>query len=78
MLSTVFDFYTGHKPGIEGRRPTTGCAHSKITRVHILSWPLPLLTSLYFLRMMEVLSPSDGSVTHNSAVIGEANHTIAL
>jgi len=30
-----------------GRRPT-GVAHSKITRVRVLSWPLPLLTSLYF------------------------------
>jgi len=31
-----------------GRRPT-GVAHSKITRVCVLSWPLPMLTSLYFL-----------------------------
>jgi len=31
-----------------GRRPT-GIAHSKITRVRVLSWPLPVLTSLYFL-----------------------------
>jgi len=31
-----------------GRRPT-GVAHSKITRVRVLSWPLPMLTSLYFL-----------------------------
>jgi len=31
-----------------GRRPT-GIAHCKITRVCILSWPLPVLTSLYFL-----------------------------
>jgi len=31
-----------------GRRPM-GVAHSKITRVRILSWPLPVLTSLYFL-----------------------------
>jgi len=31
-----------------GRRPT-GVAHSKITRVRVLSWPLPVLTSLYFL-----------------------------
>jgi len=27
---------TGRKP-VVGRRPTTGCAHSKITRVRILS-----------------------------------------
>jgi len=26
-----------------------GVAHSKITRVRVLSWPLPMLTSLYFL-----------------------------
>jgi len=26
-----------------------GVAHSKIARVHVLSWPLPVLTSLYFL-----------------------------
>jgi len=50
-------------------RPTLGCAHSKITRVRVLSWPLPVLTSLYFLRVTEVLTPSDGSVTQNSAVI---------
>jgi len=31
-----------------GRR-FTGVAHSKITRVRVLSWPLPVLTSLYFL-----------------------------
>jgi len=31
-----------------GLRPT-GVAHSKITRVRVLSWPLPVLTSLYFL-----------------------------
>jgi len=31
-----------------GRRPT-GVAYSKITRVRVLSWPLPVLTSLYFL-----------------------------
>jgi len=31
-----------------GCRPT-GVAHSKITRVRVLSWPLPVLTSLYFL-----------------------------
>jgi len=31
-----------------GRRPM-GITHSKITRVHVLSWPLPVLTSLYFL-----------------------------
>jgi len=31
-----------------GRRPT-GVAHSKITRVRVLSWPLPVLTILYFL-----------------------------
>jgi len=31
-----------------GRRPT-GVAHSKITRVRVLSWQLPVLTSLYFL-----------------------------
>jgi len=30
------------------RRPT-GVAHSKITRVRVLSWPLPVLSSLYFL-----------------------------
>jgi len=30
-----------------GRRPT-GVAHSKFTRVRVLSWPLPVLTSLYF------------------------------
>jgi len=47
---------TGHKPGIVGRIPTMGCAHSKITRVRVLSWPLPLRTTLYFLRVMEVLS----------------------
>jgi len=35
-----------------GRRPT-GVAHSKITRVHLLSWPLPVLTSLYFLTVMK-------------------------
>jgi len=31
-----------------GRRPT-GVARSKITRVLVLSWPLPVLTNLYFL-----------------------------
>jgi len=31
-----------------GRRPTC-VAHSKITRVRILSWPLPVLISMYFL-----------------------------
>jgi len=31
-----------------GRRPT-GVAHSKITRVRVLSWPLPVFPSLYFL-----------------------------
>jgi len=31
-----------------GCRPT-GVAHSKITRVRVLSWPLLVLTSLYFL-----------------------------
>jgi len=31
-----------------GRRPT-GVAHSKITHVRVLSWSLPMLTSLYFL-----------------------------
>jgi len=31
-----------------GRRPT-GVAHSKITRVRVLSWPLPVLPSLHFL-----------------------------
>jgi len=31
-----------------GRRPT-GVAHSKITHVRVLSWPLLVLTSLYFL-----------------------------
>jgi len=31
-----------------GRRPT-GVAHSKTTRVRVLSWPLPMLISLYFL-----------------------------
>jgi len=31
-----------------GRRPR-GVAHSKITRVRVLSWPLPMITSLYFL-----------------------------
>jgi len=31
-----------------GRRPT-GVAHSKITHVRVLSWPLPVRTSLYFL-----------------------------
>jgi len=31
-----------------GRR-STGVAHSKITRVRVLSWPLPVLPSLYFL-----------------------------
>jgi len=38
--------YTGRSP--VGRRPT-GVAHSKITRVRVLSWPLSVLTSLYFL-----------------------------
>jgi len=37
--------YTGRSA--VGRRPT-GVAHSKITRVRVLSWPLPVLTSLYF------------------------------
>jgi len=44
-----------------GRRPT-GVAYSKITRVRVLSWPLPLLTSLYFCRSRkychEILSRS--------------------
>jgi len=31
-----------------GRRPT-GVAHSKITRVRVPGWPLPVQTSLYFL-----------------------------
>jgi len=30
-------------------RRLTGVAYSKITRVRVLSWPLPVLTSLYFL-----------------------------
>jgi len=67
----AYEFNTGRKPGIVGRRPTTCCAHSKITRVRVLSWPLPLRTTLYFLRVTEVLSPSDGSVAQNSAVIGQ-------
>jgi len=33
-----------------GRR-ITGVAHSKITRVRVLSWPLSVLTSLYFLTL---------------------------
>jgi len=40
--------YTGRspvRPQANGRR----VAHSKITRVRVLSWPLPVLTSLYFL-----------------------------
>jgi len=44
---------TGRKPAV-GRRPTTGCAHSKISRVRVLSWLLPLQTSMYFLRVTEV------------------------
>jgi len=59
-----------------------GAAHSKITRVRILSWPLPFRTNLYFLRVTEVLSPNDGSAVQiwsqlkevlprNSAVIGQ-------
>jgi len=59
---------------VVGRRPTTGCTHSKITRVRVLSWPLPVLTGLYFLRVTEVRSSSDGSVTQNSAVIGQAKN----
>jgi len=47
-LYSVTEYYTGHKPGI-GRRPTTGCAHSKIACVRMYylycMW-LPLLTSL--------------------------------
>jgi len=31
-----------------GRRPT-GVTHSKITRVLVLSWPLPVLPSVHFL-----------------------------
>jgi len=31
-----------------GHRPT-GLAHSKIIHVRVLSWPLPVLTSLYFM-----------------------------
>jgi len=65
---------TGRKPGIVGQRPTTSCAHSKITRVRVLSWLLQLLTSLYFLWVTEVLSPSERSVTQNSAVIGQTCH----
>jgi len=61
--------YTGLTPGIVGRRPTMGCAHSKITRVRVLSWPLPLRITLYFLRVTEVLSLNDGS-----AVIGRAKN----
>jgi len=38
--------YTGR--GQVGRRPTD-VAHSEITRVRVLSWPLPVRTSLYFL-----------------------------
>jgi len=43
------NIYTGRKPGIVGR-------YSKITRVRVLSWPLPLRTTVYFLRVTEVLS----------------------
>jgi len=35
-----------------GRRHT-GVTHSKITRVRVLSWPLPVLTSLCFLNVTE-------------------------
>jgi len=67
-------FIPGASP-VVGRRPTMGCARSKITHVHVLSWPFPLWASLSFLRVTEVLSPSDGSVTQNviqnSAVIGQ-------
>jgi len=43
---TVGEAYCGLIPGAArlGRRPT-GVAHSKITRVRVLSWPLPVLTS---------------------------------
>jgi len=47
------------------------CFHSKIARVRVLSWPLLVLTGLYFLRVTEVLSTSDRSVAQNSAVIGQ-------
>jgi len=44
-----------------GRTPT-GVAQSEITHVRVLSWPLPLLTSLYFCRSRkychEILSRS--------------------
>jgi len=43
---TSYYYYTGRSP--VGRRPT-GVAHSKITRVRVLSWPLPVRTSLHFL-----------------------------
>jgi len=36
--------YTGRSPGQAEGLP--GCGHSKMTRVRILSWPLPLLSSL--------------------------------
>jgi len=45
-LQNKHNIYTGHS--LLGRRPT-GVAHSKITRVRVLSWPLPVQTSLYFL-----------------------------
>jgi len=59
-------------PGAARARPkailyihTYSCGHTKIARVRVLSWPLPVLTGLYFLRVTEVLP-------HNSAaVIGQ-------
>jgi len=42
--------YTGRSP--VGRRPA-GAARSKITRVRVLSWPLLVRTSLYFLTVMK-------------------------
>jgi len=71
-LCKLLKYNTGHSPGqAEG---LAGCGHSKIARVRVLSWPLPVLTGLYFWRVTEVRSPSHGSVTQNSAVIGQAKN----
>jgi len=40
-----------------------GCGHSNIARVCVLNWLLPLLTSVYFLTVTDVVSQRDGS-TH--------------
>jgi len=55
VVVVVVSVIQGTSP-VVGRRPTRGCTHSKITHVHVLSWPLPLLTSLYFLAVTQIVT----------------------